>query len=105
MVVEKVDRRGGLDGVYGLVEGRDREALVAAGEGIGRVDVAVAGEAERGGVGLAGDVRGRLLAYLAERYARVARGELVGGVDLRVAGSAEEGGVRAAVQGGGGGLA
>jgi len=61
---------------------------VAAGEGVGRVDVAVAGEAEHGGVGLAGDVRGRLLADLAERYAWVARGELVGGVDLGVACSA-----------------
>lgn len=88
MVVEKVDRRGGLDGVYRLVEGRDRETLVAAGEGVGGVDVTVAGEAEHGGVSLAGDVRGRLLAYLAERNAWVARGELVGSVDLGIAGAA-----------------
>ncbi|KOM51405.1 hypothetical protein LR48_Vigan09g006400 [Vigna angularis] len=53
VVVEKVDGRGGLDRVYGLEEGRDRETLVTAGEGVGGVDVTVAGEAKRGGVGLA----------------------------------------------------
>ena len=78
---------------------------MAGGEGVGGVNIAVAGETERSGVGLAGDVSGGLLADLAEGDARVAGGELVGGVDLGVARGAEEGGVRAAVEGGGGGFA
>ena len=34
--------------MYGLEERRDGDALVAAGEGVGGVDIAVAGEAESG---------------------------------------------------------
>ena len=70
-----------------MVEGSDTKALVARGEGVGRVNIAVAGEVERSGVGLASDVSGGL----AKGYTRVARGELVGGVTV-------------AVEGGGGGL-
>ena len=66
---------------------------MAAGEGIGGVDVAVARDAECGGVGLARDVSGSLLADLAHPDACVAGGELVGGVDLGVAWDAQEGGV------------
>jgi len=85
--------------MYGLEERRDGDALVAAGEGVGGVDIAIAGKAERGGVGFTGHMRGRLLAHLAEHDARVARCELVGGMNLRVTGAAEEGRVGAAVQG------
>ncbi|GER34407.1 arginine/serine-rich zinc knuckle-containing protein 33, partial [Striga asiatica] len=90
----------GCGGGCGVVEGGKREALVAAGEGVGGVDVAVAGGAEGGGVGLAGDGGGGLLADLADPDARVAGRELVGGVDVGVAGEAEEGGVGAAEHGG-----
>jgi hypothetical protein len=102
IVVEEVN---GLDGLDRFEERNDREAFMAASEGISGVDVAVAGEAESGGISLAGDVSGSLLADLAEGDARVTGGEFVGGVDLGVAGGAEEGGVRAAVEGGGGGFA
>jgi len=70
--------------VFGLEEQCDGDALVAAGEAVGGVDIAVAGEAESSGVSLAGHMRQRLLAQLAERDARVARLELVGGMNLNV---------------------
>lgn len=89
-----------VDGGVVVVEGGDRDAFMAAGEGVGGVDVVVAGEAEDRSVGLAGDVSGGLLADFAEGDARVAGGELVGGVDFGVAGETEEGRVRAAEQGG-----
>ncbi|GAB2291498.1 hypothetical protein Dimus_025752 [Dionaea muscipula] len=86
--------RGGLgEGVGGGEERDDGEALVAASERVGGVDVVVAGDAEGGGVSLAGDSGGSLLADLAHPDSVVAGGELVGGVDLGVAGAAEEGGI------------
>lgn len=86
----------------GVVEGSDGDALVAAGEWVGRVDVTVASHAESGGVSLAGDVSRGLLADLADPDARVAGSELVGGMDLGVAAEAEEGGVGAAEEVSGG---
>lgn len=77
-------------------EGDDREALVAAGEGIGGVDVGVARHAEGGGVGSARDTSRSLLADLAHPDALVARSQLVGAVDLGVATHAEEGRVGSA---------
>ncbi|XP_020208127.1 uncharacterized protein LOC109793068 [Cajanus cajan] len=64
-VVIQIYVSGGLDGVYGLEEWSDQEAFVADGEGVGRVDVAIAGEAERSSVSLASDVRRSLLVDLA----------------------------------------
>lgn len=43
---------------YRVVKGHEWEALVLLGDGVGRVDVTVAGEAERRGIGLTGDVGG-----------------------------------------------
>jgi hypothetical protein len=68
---------------------------VPARERVGRVDVGVAGGAERGGVGPAGDARRRVLADLAEPDPRVSR---PGAVRARVAPGAEERRVRAAVE-------
>jgi len=76
-------------------EGRDGEALVAARERVGRVDVGVAGGAERGGVGAAGDGGGGVLADLAQPDARVAG---PGAVRPGVAAGAQERAVLAAVQ-------
>ena len=70
--------------MYGLEEWHDRDALVVAGEGVGGVDIAVAGEAESGDIGLVGHMRRRLLAHLTEHDMRVGRRELVGGMNLRV---------------------
>ena len=70
--------------MYELKERRDRDALVAAGEGVGEVDITVSGEVESGGVVLASHMRRHLLAHLAERDTRVARPELVGNMNLRV---------------------
>jgi len=70
--------------VYGLEERRDGDALVATGEGVGRMDIVVASEAESGSVSLAGHMRRRLLAHLTECDTRVAQRELVGGMNLRV---------------------
>lgn len=77
-------------------EGDDREALVAAGEGIGGVDVGVTRDAEGGGVGSASDAGRSLLADLAHPDALVARSQLVGAVDLGVAAHAEKGRVGSA---------
>ncbi|KOM44041.1 hypothetical protein LR48_Vigan05g164600 [Vigna angularis] len=49
--------------------------VLAAGDAGWRTDVAAVGEAERGGVGFAGDMRGRPLADLTECNAWMARGE------------------------------
>jgi len=76
-------------------EGRHGEALVASRQRVGRVDVGVAGGAERGGVGAARDRRRRVLADLAEPDPRVAR---PGAVRPRVAPGAQERRVRAAVE-------
>ena len=43
--------------MYVLEEQRDGDALVAAGEGVGGVDLRVTGEAESGSAGLAGHMR------------------------------------------------
>ncbi|KAF1871202.1 hypothetical protein Lal_00019994 [Lupinus albus] len=95
-----------FNGVKGLViEGRDRYALMASGEWISSVDVAVASEAERSSISLACDVSRSLFANITESDTWMTGGELVGGVDIGVACGAEEGGVRAAIEGGGGGFA
>ena len=75
------------------------------GEGVGGVNIVVAGDAERSGVVLIGDMSGGLLVDLAEGYARVVGGELVGSMDLGVTRGAEEGGVGATVEAGSGRLA
>lgn len=108
MVVQEANGGCGFDtrrGVNGVVEGGDRNAIVTAGERVGRVDVAVTRDTEGGGVSLAGDVGGGMLADLAEEDPRVAGRELVGSVDLGVAAQAEEGGVGSAEEGGSGRLA
>lgn len=69
----------------------DGEAMVAAGQYVGGVDVDVAGGAQGGGICLASDGGRRLLADLAEEDALVPRGQLVGPMDLLVAAEAEEG--------------
>ena len=79
-----------------IVEGHDGQTLVAASEGISGMDVGVARDAQHGGVGLARNGGGSLLADLTHPDALVPGGELVGAVDFAVAGAAEEGGVRAA---------
>lgn len=66
------------------------------GHRIGGVDVAVAREAEGGGVGLASDVGGGLLADLANNHPGVAGGQPVGSVDPHIAAHAQEGRVWAA---------
>ena len=78
---------------------------MAASEGVGGVDVAVARDAEGGGVGLTGDASRSLLADLAHPDALVAGRQLVGAVDLGVASYAEEGGVGSTEENGGGGFA
>lgn len=79
----------GFDGGR-LEEGDDGEALVAAGEGVGGVDVGVARDAEGSRVGSARDAGRSLLADLAHPDSLVARSQLVGAVDLGVAADAEE---------------
>jgi hypothetical protein len=76
-------------------EGCHVEALVAARERVRRVDVGVAGGAERGSVRAARDRRRRVLADLAEPDPRVAR---PGAVRPRIAPGAQERRVRAAVE-------
>jgi hypothetical protein len=90
-------RRGeGLGRVGQLAEeGCHGKALVAARERVRRVDVGIAGGAERGRVGAARDRRRRVLADLAEPHSRVAR---PGAVRPRVAPGAQERRVRAAVE-------
>eukprot|EP00268_Persea_americana_P002937 TRINITY_DN10884_c0_g1_i2.p2 TRINITY_DN10884_c0_g1~~TRINITY_DN10884_c0_g1_i2.p2 ORF type:complete len:219 (+),score=13.07 TRINITY_DN10884_c0_g1_i2:890-1546(+) len=90
IVEERVE---GSDGGGGLVEGYDRDAVVPAGERVGRVDVGVASAAEGGGVGAASDSGGGLLADLADPDAGVGG---AGAVDLGVAAEAEEGRVDSA---------
>jgi len=88
---------GGLDdGVGGVEERLNGDAVVAAREGVGRVDVWVARDTESGGVSLARDSRGGLLADLAHPDALVARRQLVGAVNLGVASDAEKSGIGAA---------
>ena len=85
-----------------LEERHDRDALVAAGEGVGIVNIAVTGEAESGRERQRRPCKShasRLLALLAERDTRVVQHELVGGMNLRVIGAAEECRVGATVQG------
>ena len=91
-------------GVVAGSDGEDRDAVVAACERVGGVDVGVAGGAEGGGVGLAEERRRCPLAGLADPHAFVPRG---GGrvVNATVAGGAEVGVVGAAEDGGGGGAA
>ena len=48
---------------------------MVGGEGVGGVNIVVAGDAERSGVILVGDMSGGLLVDLAEGYARVVGGE------------------------------
>ncbi|CAN6245079.1 unnamed protein product [Urochloa humidicola] len=76
-------------------EGRDGGTLVAACERVRRVDVGVAGGAERGGVGAAGHGGGGVLADLAEPHASVAGTRAV---RAGVAPGAQERAVGAAVQ-------
>ena len=76
--------------------------MVAAGEGVGGVDVGVAGGAEGGGVGLAEERRRGALARLAHPHALVPRER---DVEASVARGAEKGGVGAAEDGGGDGAA
>lgn len=78
----------GYDG--GVVEGSYREPLVSPSERISRVDVTVAGDAERGGVGFARYVRRCLLADLAHPNTSVAGSELVNGMNFGVARDAKE---------------
>lgn len=82
---------------------------MAAGEGVGGVDVAIAGAAEDGGVRLASDGSGSLLAHLAHPHALVLhhRRRYLGGgiVQLGVASHAHETGVGAAEEQRRGGLA
>ena len=73
---------------------------MAASERVGGVDIAVACDAESGGVGLARDMGRSLLADLAHPHPRVARGELVGRMDLGVTGHAQKGGVGTAEESG-----
>lgn len=79
------ERSGRFDDRVGRVEERlHRDALVAARERVGRVDVGVARDAEGRSVGLARDGRRSLLADLAHPHALVPR------VELGVAGQTEE---------------
>lgn len=55
----------------GEVEGKDGDAVVAAGEGVGGVDLGVAGCAECGGVGAAGELGRGGRAHLAHPHALV----------------------------------
>lgn len=86
---------GGSDGGFG--EGFDkrnyREAVVAVGEAVGRVDISIAGGAESGGVGLAGYNRRGLLTDLAHPDPLMA----VSG-DGAVTSTAEESGMSSAVK-------
>nr|GMC93227.1 hypothetical protein Iba_chr05bCG0340 [Ipomoea batatas] len=77
----------------GVVEGRDRDALVALSQGIGGVDVVVARDAEGGRVRLARDASGDLLADLAHPDAPVGPGRTARVVHRSVARNAHEGGV------------
>lgn len=86
----------------GAEEGGDGDALMAAGEGVGGVDVGIAGGAEGGSVGFADDDGGGSLTDLAEPSASVAGGQAVGAVNGGIAGAAEEGSVGAAVEDSGG---
>ena len=83
-----------------VVEGQHGNPLVAASEGIGGVDIAVASDAEGGSVGLAGDMSWSVLADLAYPDPGVAGGELVGGVDLGITADTQKGGVGAAEKSG-----
>ena len=76
-----------------VIERNDRHALMAGGQRISGMDVGIAGGAEGGGIGFAGENGGGELADFADPEALMAGGELVGGVDLHIAGHAEEGGV------------
>lgn len=73
-----------------VVESVERDAFVAASEGIGGVDVVVAGDAESSGVCFACDVSRSLFTDFAECDAVMAGGEFVGGVDVGVTGDTEE---------------
>lgn len=82
---------GGLDdGFYGVEEGDHGNPLVALGERVGGVDIAVACDAEGGRVCPACDTGRRLLTDLAHPHT------LVSGVQTRVARQANEHVVRAA---------
>lgn len=67
-----------------MVESVERDAFVAAGEGVSGVDVVIAGDAESGGVCFACHVSGCLFTDFAECDTVVAGGEFVGGVDVGV---------------------
>lgn len=57
---------------------------MTASEGISRVNIVVASEAESGGVSLAGYMSRSLLANFTDPNASMARGEFVGGVNFGV---------------------
>lgn len=86
-----------------IVEGLNSGAVMTTSEGINRVDVSIAGRAESGGVGVAGDGGGSLLTDLAKPDTWVARaGE---SVDLGITAETEEGSVVSAEESSGGRLA
>lgn len=92
----RIDEGGGGsdDGVgEGFDERNNREAVVAVGEAVGRVDISVAGSAESGGVGLAGYNRRGLLADIAHPDPLM---EVSG--DGAVTSATEEGGMSSAVK-------
>lgn len=69
---------------------------MAAGQGIGRVDIAVASDAERGGVRLASEAGGCLLAHFAHPHPLVARPEFASGMHFGITPHAEKSRIRAA---------
>jgi len=89
----------------GSEERDDRNALVTAGEGIGRVNIGVAYGTKRGGISLAGESSRSILADVAHLHTLVTGCELVGSVDLGIAFGAQERRIWTAEQYGGRDLA